>query len=151
MIELAKGDLFASDAEAFVNAVNCVGVMGGGIALAFKRAYPANFVAYAAACERGEVRTGRMFVFDAGAGAQPRYIVNFPTLSDWTEGATLAILESGLAALAEEIRSRGIRSIAIPALGCGIGGLAWAEVRPRIEAALAGLDGVRVVLYRPGE
>jgi O-acetyl-ADP-ribose deacetylase (regulator of RNase III) len=83
VIRYARGDILEADAEALVNTVNCVGVMGRGLALQVKRAYPANFNAYAAACERSEIRTGRMFVFDTGELTNPRYIVNFPTKVHW--------------------------------------------------------------------
>ncbi|WP_337997118.1 macro domain-containing protein [Oleispirillum naphthae] len=149
MIEPVRGDLLAADAEALVNAVNCVGVMGGGLAAQFKAAFPENFRAYAAACARGEVRLGRMHVFATGYPRNPRLLVNFPTLFHWSDGSRLEHIESGLAALAAEIRGRSIRSIAVPPLGCGIGGLSWADVRPRIEAALGGIPDLRVLLYQP--
>ncbi|MGE4529320.1 MAG: macro domain-containing protein, partial [Rhodospirillaceae bacterium] len=114
MIEPVHGDLLAADAEALVNAVNCVGVMGGGLAAQFKAAFPENFHAYAAACARGEVRLGRMHVFETGYPRNPRFLVNFPTLHHWSDGSRLSDVEHGLAALADEIRSRAIRSIAVP-------------------------------------
>lgn len=150
MIQLTSGDLFAADAEALVNAVNCVGIMGRGIALRFKHAFPANFAAYAAACKRGEVRPGRMFVHETGQPTGPRLIVNFPTKRHWRDKSRMEDLEAGLAALAREIRTRRIRSIALPALGSGLGGLPWPEVRLRIEATLGDLDDVRVLAYEPG-
>src|SRR5690242_6830780 len=125
MIEFKKGDLLSEDVEALVNSVNCVGIMGRGIALQFKNAFPDNFRAYAAACRRGEVQPGRMFVFETGRLLNPRYIINFPTKRDWRGKSRLEDIETGLAALAEEIRARGIRSIAVPPLGSGLGGLDW--------------------------
>src|SRR6185312_6524716 len=109
--------------------------MGRGVALQFKRAYPENFKAYAAACERGEVEPGRMFVFDTGQLA-PRWIINFPTKKHWRAKSRIEYIERGMEALVEEIRVRGIRSIAIPPLGSGLGGLAWGEVRPVIQRSL---------------
>jgi O-acetyl-ADP-ribose deacetylase (regulator of RNase III) len=150
MIEYTSGDILRSDAEALVNTVNCVGVMGRGIALQFKNMFPANFKAYATACKRQEVRPGRMFVFDTGQLTPPRTIINFPTKRHWRGKSRMDDIESGLAALVETIRERGIRSIAVPPLGSGLGGLDWAEVRPRIEAALRGLDDVRVIVFEPG-
>ncbi len=149
MIEYKTGDLLTEDVEALVNAVNCVGVMGRGIALQFKRAWPENFRAYAAACRRREVQPGRMFVFETGLLTNPRFIVNFPTKRHWREKSRLEDVETGLAALAADIRDREIRSIAIPALGAGLGGQDWSDVQRRIEAALGGLSGVRVVVFEP--
>jgi O-acetyl-ADP-ribose deacetylase (regulator of RNase III) len=149
MIEYASGDILKCEADALVNTVNCVGVMGRGIALQFKHAYPGNFTAYAAACRRGEVQPGRMFVFETGQLTPPRYIVNFPTKRHWRGRSRIDDIDAGLAALVEEIRARGIHSIAIPPLGSGLGGLEWAEVKPRIEAALAVLADVRVVILEP--
>ena len=150
MIEHKVGDLFKEDAEALVNSVNCVGVMGRGIALQFKNVFPENFRAYAAACEREEVQPGRMFVFETGQLTNPRYIINFPTKRHWRGRSRLGDIEAGLAALVGEIRERGIHSIALPPLGSDLGGLSWTDVRPRIEEALGAVDGVRVVVFEPG-
>lgn len=147
MIRYVQGDILQADSEALVNTVNCVGVMGRGIALRFKEAFPANFKAYAVACRRGEVQPGRLFVFDTGRLTKPRYIINFPTKRHWCGKSRLEDIEAGLAALVEEIRSRRIRSIAIPPLGSGLGGLDWAEVRPRIERALAALPEVEALVF----
>lgn len=149
MIEYRTGDILSADAEALVNTVNCVGVMGRGVALQFKEAYPENFRAYAAACKRGEVLPGRMFVFETGRLTNPRLIINFPTKRHWRGKSRMEDIEAGLVALAEEIRSRGVRSIAIPPLGSGLGGLEWPAVRPRIESALRGLEGVRLTVFEP--
>ncbi len=149
MIEFKHGDILAEEAEALVNTVNCVGIMGRGIALQFKKAFPANFKAYEAACRRREVEPGRMFVFETGRLTYPRYIINFPTKRHWRGKSRVEDIEAGLAALVEEIKHRGIRSIAIPPLGSGLGGMEWADVRPRIEQALRGLIEVRVVVFEP--
>ncbi len=150
MIEYKIGDILAEDVEALVNTVNCVGVMGRGIALQFKNAFPGNFKAYEAACKRSEIQPGRMFVFETGKLTHPRYIVNFPTKRHWRGKSRMADIDSGLAALAQEIRHHQIQSIAIPPLGSGLGGLDWAEVRPRIESALGKFSLVKVVIYEPG-
>ncbi|MGE5482576.1 MAG: macro domain-containing protein, partial [Bacteroidota bacterium] len=150
MIRYTQGDILKAEAEALVNTVNCVGVMGRGIALRFKQAFPANFKAYAAACQRGEVQPGRMFVFDTGKLTLPRYIINFPTKRHWRGKSRIEDIETGLAALVEEIRASKIHSIAIPPLGSGLGGLDWAEVRPRIERALAALPEVEAIVFEPG-
>jgi O-acetyl-ADP-ribose deacetylase (regulator of RNase III) len=149
MIEFRTGDILTADAEAIVNTVNCVGIMGRGIALQFKNTFPANFKAYEAACAREEVRPGRMFVFETGTFTNPKYIVNFPTKRHWRGKSRIEDIESGLKALVEEIRTRGIRSIAIPPLGSGLGGLNWADVRPRIVDALRGLDDLQTIVFEP--
>jgi len=148
-IELTSGDILRADAEAIVNTVNCEGFMGRGIAAQFKRSFPENFKAYAAACKRGEVVPGKMFIYETGTLTQPRVVVNFPTKRHWRAKSRLEDIESGLQALVEEVGNRGIRSIAIPPLGCGLGGLDWAVVRPRIEQAFAPLHDVRVIVFEP--
>ncbi|MDR2124556.1 MAG: macro domain-containing protein [Desulfovibrio sp.] len=135
--------------EALVNTVNCVGVMGRGIALQFKNRFPDNFQAYAAACKKELVRPGRMFVFATGTLPFPHYIVNFPTKRHWRGKSRMEDLESGLRDLAQVIRERKIASIAIPPLGSGLGGLDWNEVRRKIETALEQLPDVRVVVFEP--
>ena len=151
MIEYKVGDMFTEDVEALVNSVNCVGVMGRGIALQFKNLFPENFKAYAEACRREEVQPGRMFVFETGQmmGA-PSYIINFPTKRHWRGKSRMEDIESGLHALAREISERNIRSIALPPLGSGLGGLEWSIVRSRIESALRDIDDLRVVVFEPG-
>src|SRR3954470_15226933 len=149
MIRYATGDILKADVEALVNTVNCVGIMGRGIALQFKNAFPENFKAYAAACSRDDVQPGRMFVFETGTMTNPKYIINFPTKRHWRGKSRMEDIESGLRALVAEIRRRGIQSIAIPPLGSGLGGLRWPDVRARIEAALTDLEGVDVVVYEP--
>ncbi len=149
MIEYRSGDILKSGAEALVNTVNCVGVMGRGIALQFKNAFPDNFAAYASACKRGEVQPGRMFVFDTGRLIPPRYIINFPTKRHWRGKSRIEDIEMGLHHLVKVISAKGIRSIAIPPLGSGLGGLDWREVRQKIEAALSSLVDVRMILYEP--
>ncbi len=149
MIEYRTGDILQADAEALVNTVNCVGIMGRGVALQFKNAYPANFKAYEAACAREEVQPGQMFIFETGQLTNPKYIINFPTKRHWRGNSRMEDIEIGLKALRKEIRSRGIHSIALPPLGSGLGGLEWRDVRPRIEAALRDLDEVRIFVFEP--
>ena len=149
MIEFKTGDILQADAEALVNTVNCVGIMGRGIALQFKNAFPANFKAYAAACERKEVQPGKMFVFETGTMTNPKYIINFPTKRHWRGKSRMEDIDSGLKALVEEIRARGIRSIAIPPLGSGLGGLNWTDVRFRIVEALRDFNDVQVIVFEP--
>ena len=148
MIEFKTGDILQADAEALVNTVNCVGIMGRGIALQFKQAFPDNFKAYEAACARKEVQPGRMLVFETGFLANPKYTINFPTKRHWRDKSRVEDVEAGLKALVDEIRKRCIGSIAVPPLGSGLGGLDWAEVRSLIEAALGKLD-VHAIVFKP--
>jgi len=148
-INFRTGDILKADAEAIVNTVNCVGVMGRGIALQFKKAFPANFRAYALACDNGEVQPGKMFIYDTGSFTNPRFIINFPTKRHWKGKSRIEDIDSGLAALARNISERGIKSVAIPPLGAGLGGLEWNDVRPRIEAALRDLPDLEVLIYEP--
>ena len=149
MIRFTTGDILAEDAEALVNTVNCVGVMGRGIALQFKKAFPENFRIYVEACKRGEVQPGRMFVFETGALTNPRYIINFPTKRHWRGNSRIEDIRAGLKDLATVIRERDIRSIAVPPLGSGLGGLEWSDVRPRIAKALQGFDDLDAVVFEP--
>ena len=150
MLELKRGDILTEDAEALVNTVNCVGVMGRGIALQFKRMFPENFKAYKRACDQDEVRLGKMFVFKTGHLTYPRYIINFPTKQHWRSRSRIADIEAGLVDLVETIRELEIHSIAIPPLGSGLGGLEWKSVRPRIEAAMRSVEGLETTIYEPG-
>ncbi|OAI63543.1 Appr-1-p processing protein [Ralstonia solanacearum] len=149
MIEYTSGNILHADVEALVNTVNCVGIMGRGIALQFKNAYPDNFAAYAAACKQEAVVPGRMFVYATGWLANPKYIINFPTKRHWKGKSRIEDIDAGLVDLCRVIRDREIQSIAIPPLGSGLGGLEWDDVRPRIERALSSLEGVRVQVYEP--
>lgn len=149
MIEHVSGNLLEAEAEALVNTVNTVGVMGKGIALQFRQAYPENYEAYRKACQRGDVEPGRMFVYRTGKLTNPRFIINFPTKRHWKGKAKLADVEAGLVDLIRVVRDEGIQSIAVPPLGCGNGGLDWEVVRPLIEDAFEPLPEVRVLLYAP--
>jgi O-acetyl-ADP-ribose deacetylase (regulator of RNase III) len=149
MITFTSGNILRADVEAIVNTVNCVGVMGRGIALQFKKAWPDNFNAYAAACKQQEVLPGRMFITETGQLTSPQYIINFPTKRHWRGASKIGDIELGLNALAQNIKEKGIRSIAIPPLGSGLGGLAWADVRQLIEEKLTNLDDVSIYVYEP--
>jgi O-acetyl-ADP-ribose deacetylase (regulator of RNase III) len=148
MIRFTTGDILAADVEALVNTVNCVGIMGRGIALQFKNAFPENYKAYEAACARQLVQPGCMFVFETGM-MRPKYIINFPTKRHWRGKSRMEDIEAGLTALIAEIRTLHIRSIAIPPLGSGLGGLHWPDVRARISAALHQLKDIDVLVYEP--
>ncbi|MBS0188951.1 MAG: macro domain-containing protein [Planctomycetes bacterium] len=149
MIRFTQGNLFDARAEAIVNTVNTVGVMGKGIALMFKDKFPENFKAYEKACKADEVRVGRMFVTQSPNLSGPRWIINFPTKKHWRNPSKIEWIQDGLVDLRRVILQHAIRSIAIPPLGSGNGGLEWVEVRPLIEAALADVPDVDVVVYEP--
>jgi len=149
MIEYKTGDLLKANAEALVNAVNCVGVMGKGIALQFKQAYPENFNRYQNACKENQVKIGQMFISEIGEGQNPHYLINFPTKQHWRDNSRLDDIRLGLTALAEEISRLKIQSVAIPALGCGNGGLSWKNVLHLIIEAFTQLPDVRVLIYAP--
>lgn len=149
-----KGDMFAEPVEALVNTVNCVGVMGKGVALEFKQRWPENFKLYKAACDSKALVPGKILVYENARlfGVDgPRFLVNFPTKAHWRSPSKLSYIEDGLDALVDEIRQLNIRSIALPPLGCGNGGLDWAVVKPLIAEKLSALDGVEIVVFSPKE
>ena len=145
MIRFTHGDIFAQPAEALVNPVNCVGVAGAGLALQFKRRHPDAFRAYRRACAHSRLRPGRMFMFDTGRD-RPRWIVHFPTKRHWRDRSVIGDIEAGLRGLVATLASHGIRSIAIPPIGCGLGGLEWRAVRSLMAACLADLPATVIVL-----
>jgi O-acetyl-ADP-ribose deacetylase (regulator of RNase III) len=146
VIRETAGDILEADVEALVNPVNTVGVMGAGLALQFRRKYPDMFRQYIEVCRRGKMGIGQvMFYYN---GTNPRYIILFPTKRDWRDKSELEWIDQGLVGLREMIETLQIRSTAIPPLGCGLGGLAWADVRGLIVERLGGLD-VDVALYGP--
>lgn len=149
MITYTTGNLLDADVEALVNTVNTVGVMGKGIALMFKERFAKNTTLYEKACKAGEVQTGRVFVTETGELMGPRWIVNFPTKQHWRAKSQIHWIIDGLADLRRFIEQHQVRSIAIPPLGAGNGGLNWAEVKPHIEQALGDLEGVDVVVFEP--
>ena len=149
MIESIEGNLLKADAEAFVNAVNCIGIMGKGIALQFKKAFPENFKKYKTVCEWKGLQLGKLFIFETSLLYNPKYIVNFPTKNHWKEKSQMEYIESGLKTLIKEILKRKISSIAIPPLGSGLGGLKWNNVRLKIEEAFEQIPDVHVLLYEP--
>ncbi|MBS3958829.1 MAG: macro domain-containing protein [Xanthomonadaceae bacterium] len=149
MITTATGNLLTNDAEALVNTVNLDGVMGKGIALQFAKAFPEILAPYEAACRSGELAPGRVQVIERPGLLNPRYIINLPTKRHWRGKSRMADIDAGLADLVRVVRERGIRSIAVPPLGCGLGGLDWDDVRPRIERAFAALPEVEVRLFAP--
>lgn len=150
MLEIKKGDILKSEVEALVNTVNCVGVMGRGIALQFKKAFPENFKQYEKACKNEQIVPGKMFIVDLGKMFNPRYIINFPTKRHWQANSQIQDIKDGLKSLVDDIKNYGIKSIAIPPLGCGLGGLNWQEVYPLIEKSLGNLsEEVKIYIYPP--
>lgn len=150
MIKFTTGNLLEAKAEALVNTVNTVGVMGKGIALMFKEAFPDNLKVYERACKSGDMRTGKMLVTERSDLVNgPRWIINFPTKKHWRSPSKMEWIIDGLEDLKRVIVERGIKSIALPPLGSGNGGLDWQDVRPHIEAALNALPDVEVIVFEP--
>lgn len=149
MIEWVNGNLLEAKADALVNTVNTVGVMGKGIALQFKKAFPDNDDAYRRACQLGKLTPGEVFVYQVGGIVLPRYILNVATKEHWRSRSKIEWIEKGLTRLVEEVGALKIKSIAVPPLGCGYGGLAWSDVRSKIERAFEALPQVRVLAYEP--
>lgn len=148
MITFTQGNLLESGAQALVNTVNTVGVMGKGIALMFKERFAQNYQLYAAACKQQRVKTGSMFVTETGELSGPRWIVNFPTKQHWRGSSRMEWIVDGLADLRAWILVNNVESIALPPLGAGNGGLDWAQVRLQIEEALGDLD-TDIMVYEP--
>lgn len=149
MLEFTTGNLLDADTAAVVNTVNTVGVMGKGIALMFKEAFPENFRSYEAACKAKKVKLGEMFVTERVDLLGPKYIINFPTKAHWRFPSKLEWIEHGLNDLKRVIESKRIKSIALPPLGAGNGGLEWDDVRELIVKWAEDLTDVRIVVYAP--
>jgi len=149
MINIKQGDILRADTEALVNTVNCVGIMGRGIALQFKKAFPENFEAYIKICKEKKLHPGMVCTYKLHNLGGPKYIINFPTKRHWRGQSKLEEIEAGLKALVQEVRKLGIKSISIPPLGCGLGGLPWQTVRRLMEEILSVLRDVQVNLYEP--
>jgi len=149
MIHSSTGNLLLAQAEALVNPVNTQGVMGKGLALQFKHAYPTMYASYAQACRNGELDIGRLHRFELDAAAMPRWILNVPTKRHWRSRSRLEDVVAGVRALAATARELELGSLAIPPLGCGLGGLRWPQVRPYIVAAFEDWPGIEVQLFEP--
>ncbi|MDR0932082.1 MAG: macro domain-containing protein [Victivallales bacterium] len=149
MIEYKSGDIFDADTEAIVNTVNCVGVMGRGLALQFKNRFPDNFAAYESLCKRKAVMPGKMFVYETNDMINHKYIINFPTKRHWRGVSRIEDIESGLIDLVKVIKDKNITSIAIPPLGSGLGGLDWNLVKSKMDIILRTLSDVRIDIYQP--
>jgi O-acetyl-ADP-ribose deacetylase (regulator of RNase III) len=147
MVEIVTGDIFNSEAQTLVNAVNCAGVMGKGIALAFKRHFPAMFADYAERCKEGRVRLGEPYLY---RGESLPWVLNFPTKDHWRSASKLEAIVAGLSYLEAYYHEWGITSLAVPALGCGAGQLEWNVVGPILRDMLGKLD-IPVTLFAPAE
>ena len=149
-------DLFAQDCAVLVNTVNCVGVMGKGLALAVKQRWPACYHAYRAACQKGQLRPGQLHLWRNPAAprpGQPQAIVNFPTKDDWRQPSRLEWIDQGLQALVKLARQERFPSLAVPPLGCGLGGLDWRQVQPLIVKHLQPLaaEGMTIIVCAPAK
>lgn len=150
MIKIINGDIFAQDVEALVNPVNCVGTAGAGLAKQFREKYPANDRKYITACKAGNIVPGRVsFTTRRSYADRVRYIINFPTKTHWKSPSKLEYVRTGLVSLVATVKHLDIKSIAIPALGCGLGGLQWVDVRGLIEEAFRDLPDLDVRLLEP--
>ena len=150
-IEIVGGNIFDATVQVLVNPVNIVGVMGAGLAVQFKRLFPDNYIAYAQAARERKLSLGKMFVFARRSDQWPQYIVNFPTKQHWRSPSQLTHIITGLKDLKHVITKLAIASIAIPALGCGLGGLDWPTVCTLAIASLDDLPQVHILLYEPAD
>jgi O-acetyl-ADP-ribose deacetylase (regulator of RNase III) len=148
MIHFQKGDLFLANVEAITNPVNTVGVMGKGLALVFKQRFPENYLVYKAACDRNQVATGKMFVTETGLSS-PRWIINFPTKQHFKSPSKLEWIAEGLVDLRQFLEDNKVKSVAIPALGAGLGGLDWTTVRAEVIAALGDVVATKIIVFEP--
>jgi O-acetyl-ADP-ribose deacetylase (regulator of RNase III) len=149
MIHYTTGNILESNAQALINTVNTVGVMGKGIALQFKKAYPGNFRAYQNACKQKKIAIGKLFITkDSNINSGEKIIINFPTKSDWRKPSEYSFIEKGLDNLVQTIEEQSIKSVALPPLGAGNGGLEWEEVKKIIKQKLSNLD-IEIFVYEP--
>lgn len=149
MVKYKQGNILSEDVEAIVNTVNCVGVMGRGLALQYKNKFPDNFKIYANACKSDEVLPGKMFVTQTGQLTNPKYIINFPTKRHWKGKSKIEDIEDGLIDLVDTIEKYDIKSIAIPPLGSGLGGLDWSIVKSKIQDTFYDMKDISIVVYQP--
>lgn len=149
MIEFKTGNILNERVDAVVNTVNCVGIMGRGIASQFKRLYPDNFKVYERACKRGEVEPGHMFTVQVSQTVLPHFVINFPTKRHWKGKSKISDIEAGLNDLVKVIIEHKFKSVAIPPLGCGLGGLNWNNVKPLIVAMAERHPEIHFVIFEP--
>ena len=145
MIHFVNGNIFESKATALVNAVNTVGVMGKGIALEFKNRYPENCKIYKTTCDNGELKTGTVLAVKESDG---KMIINFPTKAHWKDASKYEYIKDGLKAMKHKMEEQDLKSIAMPALGCGLGGLKWKIVKGLIENELSSTNA-DIYVYEP--
>jgi O-acetyl-ADP-ribose deacetylase (regulator of RNase III) len=145
VVTFVKGDIFKSPAQVLTNTVNCVGVMGKGVALEFKNRYPQMFGDYKSKCDQGKVKPGQPYLWEDDSAQ----VLNFPTKRHWRDSSLLQDVEDGLKYLAASYEQMGIQSIAMPALGCGLGGLEWSEVQPLFVKYMGTLPDLDVYVYEP--
>ena len=146
MITYVQGDIFSSSAQVITNTVNCVGAMGAGIALEFKKRFPEMYADYKSKCDQNQVRPGTPYLWES----DQVQILNFPTKRHWQENSYLEDIETGLKYLSENYQSMGIQTLALPPLGCGLGGLQWNDVKNLIERYLGEISDLEVFVYEPG-
>lgn len=146
MIKYTEGDILLAKVDAIINPVNTFGVMGAGLALQFKTKFPDNYQAYKIACDESRIKTGKIFLYELKT-KKPKYIINFPTKNHWKDPSKIEYIRDGLENLIEEIQCLNINSIAIPALGCGLGGLKWDVVKPMIHNTFVNLHDLEVYIY----
>jgi O-acetyl-ADP-ribose deacetylase (regulator of RNase III) len=155
MIHLTSGNIFEADTQGIVNPVNCVGVMGAGLAKKFKQFYPDMFEAYKEQCTKGELQPGTIFTWVVDLWGEPvsaHYIFNFPTKKHWRDPSTISYIRSGLTTLVKVMKRHDVHSVALPALGCGLGGLEWPEVKDLIISQFQQkAPNKDVFLYEPHE
>lgn len=143
MIIYKTGDIFNSSAQVITNTVNCVGVMGKGLALVYKRKFPEMFSDYKAKCEKGEVKPGQPYLWEDDRVQ----VLNFPTKRHWKQNSILSDVEEGLKYLAQNYALMGISSLALPPLGCGLGALRWPDVKNLINKYLGDIEDLDVYVY----
>lgn len=149
MIKYVTGNILDSDSEALINTVNTDGIMGKGIALQFKKAFPANFKLYQKACKDKIVDIGKLLITkDSSLASGTKFIINFPTKKSWRKPSEYSFIESGLDDLLRVTQLNNIKSIAIPPLGAGNGGLEWEKVKNIIERKLSS-SNMNILIYEP--
>lgn len=149
MIVTTSGNIFDSNCEALVNPVNINGVMGKGLALEFKKQYPDMFDQYKIFCNKGILKIGTLYTYKTTHTRNPKYIINFPTKTSFARPSQVSFIKKGLKALRIRIEELNLKSIAIPAIGCGLGGLKYAEILNLIISDLMDLNGTMIKLYEP--